>query len=132
MALMSPRFRQQPRLQSAASNAPPFRRGEISVGVRALQEALVDLGYAMPNSCKKNDCDGNFGPETERTVRQFQTDHRLSVDGVAGRQTLTTMDQIFLAHDPYYKDPLLENAKLQAQLAGSPGRGPYTCTTARK
>lgn len=132
MALLCPRFRDHSRVQTAANNAPPFKRGEVSVGVRVLQEALVDLGYSMPNSCQRNDCDGNFGPETERTVRQFQTDRKLAVDGVAGRQTLTAMDQIFLAHDPYYKDPLLENAKLQAQLAGSPGRGPYTCTTARK
>jgi hypothetical protein len=132
MALLCPRFRDHSRVQTAANNAPPFKRGEVSVGVRVLQEALVDLGYSMPNSCQRSDCDGNFGPETERTVRQFQSDRKLAVDGIAGRQTLTTMDQIFLAHDPHYKDPLLENAKLQAQLAGSPGRGPYTCTTARK
>ena len=42
------------------------------------------------------------------------------------------MDQRFLVNDPFYKDPMLANAKLQAQMAGSPGKGPYTCTTARK
>ena len=46
MALVSPRFRNQRRVQSASDNAPPFRRGEVSDGVRAMQEALVDLGYA--------------------------------------------------------------------------------------
>ncbi len=132
MALMSPRFRNQRRAQSASENAPPFRRGEVSDGVRALQEALVDLGFSMPNSVKRNECDGNFGPETERTVRSFQKDFALSVDGVAGRQTLTAMDQRFLANDPFYKEPALANAKLQAQMAGSPGKGPFTCTTARK
>lgn len=132
MALVSPRFRNQRRVQSAANNAPPFRRGEVSDGVRALQEALVDLGYAMPSSTKQNECDGNFGPETDRTVRQFQQDSLLAVDGVAGRQTLSTMDQMFLANDPFYKEPLVANAKLQAQMSGSPGRGPFTCTTARK
>jgi peptidoglycan hydrolase-like protein with peptidoglycan-binding domain len=132
MPLMSPRFRNQRRVQSASENAPPFRRGEVSEGVRALQEALVDLGYAMPSSTTRNEVDGNFGPETERTVRSFQQDNRLAVDGVAGRQTLTAMDQVFLANDPFYKEPLAENAKLQAQMAGSPGRGPFVCTTARK
>jgi len=132
MPLMCPRFRNRTRVQSASENAPPFRRGEISDGVRFLQEALTDLGYSMPNSTQRNECDGNFGPETERTVRRFQQDNGLAIDGVAGRQTLTRMDQIFLANDPFYKDPMLANAKLQAQMAGSPGRGPFTCTTARK
>lgn len=132
MPLLCPRFRNQRRVQSASSNAPPFRRGETSNGVRALQEALIDLGYTMPKSQQRNECDGIFGPETEQTVRRFQQDHGLSVDGVAGRQTLSAMDQLFLAHDPYYKEPAVANAKLQAQMAGSPGRGPFVCTTARK
>lgn len=132
MPLLCPRFRNQKRVQSASNNAPPFRRGETSEGVRALQEALVDLGYAMPRSQVRNDCDGIFGSETEQTVRRYQQDTGLSVDGVAGKQTLTAMDQTFLAHDPFYKEPLAENAKLQAQMSGSPGRGPFVCTTARK
>jgi len=129
---MSPRFRNRRRAQSASENSPPFRRGEVSDGVRSLQEALVDLGSSMPNSVKWNECDGNFGPETERTVRSFQKNFGLSVDGVAGRQTMTAMDRRFLANDPFSKEPALANAKLQAQMSGSPGKGPFACTTARK
>ncbi|MEP7365329.1 MAG: peptidoglycan-binding domain-containing protein [Acidobacteriota bacterium] len=132
MALVSPRFRKQKRVQLASDNAPPFRRGEASEGVKALQEALVDLGYSMPATVKLNECDGHFGPETDRTVRRFQQDARLVVDGIAGRKTLTAMDQMFLINDPFYKEPMAESARLQAQMAGTPGRGPFTCTTARK
>lgn len=32
-------------------------------------------------------CDGHYGPETTRTVREFQGDQRLDVDGIVGQQT---------------------------------------------
>jgi peptidoglycan hydrolase-like protein with peptidoglycan-binding domain len=35
--------------------------------------------------------DGIFGLQTERAVRQFQRANNLSVDGVAGRETLTAL-----------------------------------------
>lgn len=36
-------------------------------------------------------CDGHFGPETTRTVREFQRDQRLGVDGIVGQQTWPTL-----------------------------------------
>jgi hypothetical protein len=130
--LLSPRFRNRARLQKAAENAPPLKQGETSDGVRALQEALVHLGHSMPASTKADDFDGIYCSETAATVRRFQQTHALSVDGVAGHQTLTTMDQIFLLDDPFYQDPNLERAAFWAQLNGPSGRGPLCCTTARK
>jgi len=32
-------------------------------------------------------CDGHYGPETTRTVRTFQRDQRLGVDGIVGQRT---------------------------------------------
>jgi peptidoglycan hydrolase-like protein with peptidoglycan-binding domain len=132
MALISPRFRNHLRVQAAARNQPPFKKGETSDGVRALQQALVDLGIALPKSDKGFDCDGIFGSETEAGVRRFQQEHGLTVDGVAGRQTLTAMDRLFLMNDKRYGDPIVDQGRLAAELSGTPGKGRMTCTTARK
>ena len=35
--------------------------------------------------------DGKFGPKTEAAVRDYQEDHRLVVDGLAGRRTLASL-----------------------------------------
>jgi len=36
-------------------------------------------------------CDGHYGPETTRTVREFQRNQRLGIDGIVGRQTWPTL-----------------------------------------
>ena len=35
--------------------------------------------------------DGDFGPETEKAVKEYQKYYNLQVDGIAGPQTLTHM-----------------------------------------
>ncbi|WP_431287646.1 N-acetylmuramidase domain-containing protein [Roseateles chitinivorans] len=49
-----------------------------------LQVFLLALGYPL-------NPDGNFGQGTETALRQFQQDHGLIVDGVAGEKTWTTL-----------------------------------------
>jgi len=39
------------------------------------------------------DVDGIFGPKTEAAVRDFQQGENLSIDGIVGRQTWTTLLQ---------------------------------------
>jgi len=55
-------------------------------GVRALQEALSDLGYY------RGPVDASFGPFTETAVKGFQLAHGLAVDGVVGNATRTALD----------------------------------------
>lgn len=58
-----------------------LRRGSKGADVTRLQTALNAQGY---------DCgaaDGIFGAKTEAAVRNFQSDNRLTVDGIAGRFT---------------------------------------------
>lgn len=62
----------------------PYMRGE---DVRGLQRALIDRGYA----CGRAGADGIFGNDTEKAVRAFQGSARLTVDGIAGRQTVTAL-----------------------------------------
>jgi hypothetical protein len=61
----------------------PLMRG---TDVLLLQRRLSELGYRMVGTP-----DGIFGAGTERAVRAFQTDHRLTVDGIVGQQTWNDM-----------------------------------------
>ncbi|WP_420156519.1 N-acetylmuramoyl-L-alanine amidase [Nocardiopsis sp. CNT-189] len=56
----------------------PYEYGEA---IAELQRALRDRGYTIG-------ADGFYGPQTERIVREYQADHGLDVDGIAGPQTL--------------------------------------------
>ena len=57
-------------------------RGE---GVRAMQQALINLGYLQGNA------DGIFGGQTEEAVRAFQRSNGLTPDGLAGTRTLSAL-----------------------------------------
>jgi peptidoglycan hydrolase-like protein with peptidoglycan-binding domain len=99
MPLTSSRFSKNKRLQDAAENRPPLKRPESSDAVKLLQQALVDLGYKMPRSIGKAGPDGVYGNETYAIVRRFQIDQKFwtdEMDGIAGRDTLTRLDQLFL------------------------------------
>lgn len=48
--------------------------------VRQIQEQLVLRGYSVV-------VDGSYGPQTAAAVRQFQTDHGITVDGIIGPET---------------------------------------------
>ena len=58
-----------------------LRRGSKGADVTKLQTALNALGYDCGTA------DGIFGAKTEAAVRNFQRDHSLTVDGIAGKAT---------------------------------------------
>lgn len=100
--LQSDALKHDDRLQLAFDNAPLLHAGETSPGVKTLQRALRDLGYALPISfAKTGDADGIFGAETRSAVFKFQTDQSLLYkDGIAGRETLGAMDRLLGAAPP--------------------------------
>ena len=55
-----------------------LKKGCKGEDVAELQRDLMQLGYALP----KYGADGDFGSETEKAVKAFQTDHHLTADGV--------------------------------------------------
>lgn len=60
------------------------RYGSKGETVKYMQQCLLDLGYSLP----KKGADGSFGPETQRAVKAFQSDHPpLEVDGICGPKT---------------------------------------------
>ena len=62
-----------------------LRNGSRGSAVTALQEMLNGLGF------ESGKADGIYGPKTEAAVKRFQEANSLTVDGIAGEQTLTTL-----------------------------------------
>ena len=60
-----------------------LKRGDKGGDVKAMQELLLQLGYALP----KHGADGEFGSETEKAVLAFQKDSELELDGKYGDKT---------------------------------------------
>ncbi len=61
-----------------------IRKGSVGMGVLALQAALTALGF-------KCGIDGEFGSETEKALKAFQTANNLTADGEAGPKTLAKL-----------------------------------------
>ena len=132
MALTSKQLAGSPILQRAANNAPPIGYGGANEGVAAMQRGLIDAGYPMPQSTHNGSRppDGIYGQETGKAVKQFQRDHNLKPDGIAGKMTLTCLDDL-LNEDSSYS-AAAENAALARQLLGPQGSRPFSATTARR
>ena len=54
-----------------------LKRGMVGSDIKALQELLMQLGYALP----KYGANAKFGAETEKALRAFQKETGLTVDG---------------------------------------------------
>lgn len=62
--------------------------GDHGDAVKDMQSKLIRLGY----SCGKYGADGDFGASTKKAVEKFQKSAGIGVDGIAGNQTLTALD----------------------------------------
>lgn len=60
-----------------------LKNGVSGSDVKALQEALLQLGYDL----SRYGADGKFGSETEEAVKAFQTAEGLEIDGIYGELT---------------------------------------------
>ena len=67
--------------------ARQLRRGMSGGDVKSLQRLLFADGYSVGN-CGD---DGDFGPDTEKAVKNYQEDHDLDPDGIAGVLTLNAL-----------------------------------------
>lgn len=80
---------------------PVLRRGNKGEDVKTLQKLLVEKGYSV-GSCG---IDGDFGAATQKAVKQFQKDNKLTADGVVGQKTWAALK----AAKPKTFDVLVEN-----------------------
>jgi peptidoglycan hydrolase-like protein with peptidoglycan-binding domain len=62
------------------SSMPVLKKGSKGDWVVIAQGRLVVSGYPL-------DVDGIFGQKTYETVKQFQLDNHLTVDGIIGKNT---------------------------------------------
>ncbi len=70
-----------------ANSGGPLKRGSSGTDVEKLQGLLNRAGAKPPLKT-----DGDFGPSTERALRDYQASHGLKPDGVAGPRTLRALD----------------------------------------
>lgn len=63
-------------------------RGARGPEVKELQTRLAQLGYVV------GPLDGKFGAKTDRAVRNFQQEHGLKVDGIAGTRTIAELKRL--------------------------------------
>jgi peptidoglycan hydrolase-like protein with peptidoglycan-binding domain len=90
------RFSSDADIDRASRNNPPLRQGMRNDGVRVVQMAFVDLGFAMPNSTNAGASlpDGIFGSETAKITMAFQKASGLVADAVIGTKTLAQLDLV--------------------------------------
>ena len=62
-----------------------YSRGSSGTEVEKLQNALIAAGYDVGST----KADGVYGKNTEAAVKAYQKDNGLTVDGIAGKNTLS-------------------------------------------
>src|SRR5262245_24932521 len=93
LPLQSARFRGDPVLERirAGDSSAFLRFGAQGTHVREIQNALIDLGYEIPDGAT-----GFFGEQPSGGVVQFKTDQNLVPnDPVVGVGTITALDDLW-------------------------------------
>lgn len=66
-----------------------LKYGSAGMAVQTLQTRLISLGYDLG----RYGADGDFGDCTELAVKAFQSDAGITVDGIAGEETLAAIER---------------------------------------
>ena len=72
-----------------------MKKGEKGTDVKAMQEFLLQLGYALP----EYGADGDFGNETETALKKLQARAGVKQDGVYGSDTHKALMDAVADHD---------------------------------
>ncbi|WP_281284108.1 peptidoglycan-binding domain-containing protein, partial [Alkalibacillus haloalkaliphilus] len=75
----------------AITNSTVLRNGDSGEDVFALQQVLVENNFYPNIDASNNGVDGIYGPNTEDAVRRYQIMNGLTVDGIAGPETLSSL-----------------------------------------
>jgi peptidoglycan hydrolase-like protein with peptidoglycan-binding domain len=94
--LKSPRFAGDEALEACYDNERVLRRGDSGSAVRKVQQALIILGFPVPEV----GASGTFSGETELAIRSYQEARGLKVDGVIGPETIGSLDAEFFTGAP--------------------------------
>jgi 3D (Asp-Asp-Asp) domain-containing protein len=102
---------------AAAPTSQLLHKGMHNTDIKPLQTQLKKFNYYH------DPIDGVFGPLTNQAVKEFQKDHGLDVDGIAGPDTIKSLKKVKSLAHTYKNAPLLKQGshgkivkKLQNQL----------------
>lgn len=87
--LKGDRFAADPTLGAVAAGKAILGVGASGASVAAVQQAFVDMAFLVPGSV-----DGRFGPQTARSVENFQALAGLPQTGVVDRATMRALDRL--------------------------------------
>ena len=87
--LSNGRFTPHARLRDIASGGGALSRSDPSPAIKAVQTALLDIGYSL---LRYKD-DGKYGGETTGAIAQFRTDRGLPAGDVLDTATMLALDQ---------------------------------------
>lgn len=73
-----------------------LKRGDQGNAVKELQVELINAGMDLSTY----GADGDFGAETERAVKAFQSKYGLTVDGIAGKNTFAKLEELSTPKEP--------------------------------
>lgn len=76
---------------NSATSSTTLSKGSNGSAVKDLQTKLIALGY----SCGSYGADGDYGAATVAAVRSFQSKNGLTVDGIAGPNTLAAIEKAY-------------------------------------
>jgi peptidoglycan hydrolase-like protein with peptidoglycan-binding domain len=125
----SHRFGGDAALEAVAAGTKTVKKGDHSLAVEKLQQALVDLGYNVPYGV-----DGIFGDGTLGALAKFQADNGLTASNELDKETVLKLHELYDTRKPYVdnathdaKDPgtrkLTANQKKSAYNAMVPPKG---------
>jgi N-acetylmuramoyl-L-alanine amidase len=77
--------------QEAVSTYYSAKTNSTDPKVKDIQKKLLALGFKLP----EYGADGDFGGETEKAVIAFQEKYKLTVDGIAGEETLSKLEELY-------------------------------------
>jgi len=75
--------------ETPVQKLPTLKKGYTGEYVTLLQTKLLQKGYDLG----KYGIDGDFGSATLKAVKQFQSDHGLTVDGIVGEKTWAALEE---------------------------------------
>lgn len=95
--LLTINFSDETDIDSLLEDISIFKKNYLTVGdkgsdVKLLQTKLNTVGY-------KIETDGVYGSATKSAVISFQKKYNLSVDGIAGKNTITKLDSVIAAQN---------------------------------
>lgn len=89
MALINPRFAGDPVLEACLAGEHRMMSPETGPAVAKVQQALIDLGFALP----VHGANGSFNDETGAAVVAYKTNRQIFPnDPVVGPKTMTSLD----------------------------------------